>query len=80
LLATLTFLDAKRPYTKDILMRLSIDRVADDMTYDEIADQIKSLDETMLVNVSEDAWNIFCRQNKKMEIAREINQPSLFLT
>lgn len=79
LLSTLTFLDAKRPYTKDILMRLSVDKVAIDMTYDEIITQIKSLDETMLVNVNKDAWNIFRKQNKQMKIRREINQPSLFL-
>ncbi|GBD98492.1 N-6 DNA Methylase [bacterium BMS3Abin07] len=79
LLASLTFLDAKRPYTKDILMRLSVDKVADHMTYHEIIDQIKSLDETMLSNVGEDSWNVFRGQNEQMQLRGEINQPSLFL-
>ncbi len=76
LLATLTFLDAKRPYTKDVLMRLSIDKVAHDMTYDKIVNQIKLLNETMLVHVSRDAWINFCKQFA--EKSREENQPSLF--
>lgn len=79
LLSTLTFLDAKRPYTKDILMRLTIDKVARDMTYDEIVTQIKSLDKTMLVNVNEDIWNTFRGQNKQIKIKHVANQPSLFL-
>lgn len=75
LLHTITFLDAKRPYTKEILMRLSVDKVAGGMTYDEITEQIKLLNETMLVNLSEDKWIVFREQSNK----REANQPSLFL-
>lgn len=75
LLHTITFLDAKRPYTKEILMRLSVDKVAGDMTYDEITEQIKLLNETMLVHLSEDKWIVFREQFNK----REANQISLFL-
>jgi hypothetical protein len=75
LLHTITFLDAKRPYTKEILMRLSVDKVAGDMTYDEITEQIKSLNETMLVNLNEDKWIVFREHFNK----REANQTSLFL-
>jgi hypothetical protein len=75
LLHTITFLDAKRPYTKEILMRLSVDKVAGDMTYDEITEQIKLLNETMLINLSEDKWIVFREQFNK----REANQTSLFL-
>ncbi len=75
LLHTITFLDAKRPYTKEILMRLKVDKVVGDMTYDEIIKQIKLLNETMLVNLSEDRWIAFREQFNK----REPNQPSLFL-
>lgn len=88
LLAALTFLDAKRPYTKDILMRISIDKVAKDMSYNEIANQIKSLDEKMLVNVTEDKWKIFLgKMNKRNSETKQLslfeivtNQPSSFLT
>lgn len=78
LLATLVFLDAKRPYTKDILMRLSIDKVADDMTYNKVVNQIRLLDETMLVNISEDKWIVFREQFNKTKCRKE-NQMSLFL-
>jgi N-6 DNA Methylase len=65
LLAALTFLDAKRPYTKDILMRISIDKVAKDMSYNEIINQIKSLDKKMLVNITEDKWKMFVEEMNK---------------
>lgn len=78
LLHTITFLDAKRPYTKDVLMRLSVDIVAEKMTYDGIINQIKLLDETMLVHINEDEWIIF-RERFTNGKNREENQPSLFL-
>ena len=56
LLASIAFLDAKRPYTKDVLMRLDINQVACDMTYEEIVTFIKSLDEGMLVHINENEW------------------------
>jgi len=88
LLATLTFLDAKRPYTKDILMRISTYKVAKDMTYNEIVNQIKSLDEKMLVNITEDKWKVFLgKMNKRNSETKQLslfeimtNQPSSFLT
>ena len=88
LLATLTFLDAKRPYTKDILMRISTYKVAKDMTFNEIVNQIKSLDEKMLVNITEDKWNVFLgKMNKRNYETKQLslfeimtNQPSSFLT
>jgi hypothetical protein len=88
LLATLTFLDAKRPYTKDILMRICIDKVAKDMSYNEIVNQIKSLDEKMLVNVTEDKWEIFLgKMSKRNSETKQLsifeimtNQPSSSLT
>jgi hypothetical protein len=88
LLAALTFLDAKRPYTKDILMRISIDKVAKDMSYNEIVNQIKSLDEKMLANVTEDKWKIFLgKMNKRNSETKQLSifeivtkQPSSSLT
>jgi hypothetical protein len=88
LLAALTFLDAKRPYTKDILMRISIDKVSKDMSYNEIVNQIKSLDEKMLANVTEDKWKIFLgKMNKRNSETKQLSifeivtkQPSSSLT
>jgi hypothetical protein len=88
LLAAIVFLDAKRPYTKDILMRISIDKIAKDMTYDKITDQIESLNENMLVNVTEDKWEVFLeKMNKGNSETKQLslfeimaNPPSPFLT
>jgi len=76
LIAALTFLDAKRPYTKDLLMRISIDRVAGDMTYDDIINQIKFLDKTMVVNITEEKWNYFLKKMSKTSLKE--GQLSLF--
>ena len=62
LLAALTFLDAKRPYTKEILMRIGIDKVANDMNYDQVRRQVESLDEKLLLNITKDKWDVF-REN-----------------
>ncbi len=68
LIAALAFLDAKRPYTKDLLMRISIDRVAGDMTYDDIINEIKFLDKTMVVNTTEEKWNYFIKKMSKTSL------------
>lgn len=88
LLAALTFLDAKRPYTKDILMRISIDKVAENISYNEIINQIKSLDKRILVNITEDKWKVFLgKMNKRNSETKQLslfqimtNQPSSSLS
>ena len=77
LLASITFLDAKRPYTKDVLMRLDINQVACDVTYEDIVNQILSLAKTMLININEGEWIAFREQFANVK-NREGNQPSLF--
>ena len=84
LLAALTFLDAKRPYTKDLLMRIDIDKVANDMAYDQIRNQVKSLDEKLLFNITKEKWDGFREKinKRKMEnkyslIKSKTNQVSL---
>lgn len=64
LIAALTFLDAKRPYTKELLMRIDINKAAEDMSYEEIVSQIRYLDEKLLVNVTKDNWYPFEKINK----------------
>jgi len=88
LLVALTFLDAKRPYTKDILMRISIDKVAENISYNEIINQIKSLDKRILVNITEDKWKVFLgKMNKRNSETKQLslfqimtNQPSSSLS
>lgn len=76
LLAAIVFLDAKRPYTKDILMRIRLDKVAKDFAYDKIINQIKFLDEKMLINIAEDKWYAFLEKINEGNL--EEKQFSLF--
>jgi len=58
-LKSIVFIDAKRPYTKDILMRIDIDKVAQEFTYSEIINLIGFLDERSITNMTEDKWYEF---------------------
>ena len=78
LLASIAFLDAKRPYTKDVLMRLDINQVACDMTYEEIVTFIKSLDEGMLVHISEKEWMRFSLKDTQDYVGKNAKQSCLF--
>lgn len=74
LLSTIRFLDAKRPYTKDLLMRVSIDKIAKDMTYDEILNKIISLNDKLLVHVNNEKWNLFLENiNKENSIEKQLS-------
>jgi hypothetical protein len=73
LLASITFLDAKRPYTKDVLMRISIDKVAEAVTFEEIINQIKLLDEKMLINVNKEKWNVFLSMIEKTDLQTKMS-------
>ena len=74
LLSTIRFLDAKRPYTKDLLMRISIDKIAKDMTYDEILNKIISLNDKLLVHVNNEKWNLFLENiNKENSIGKQLS-------
>jgi len=59
LLRSLVFLDAKRPYTKDVLMRIAIDRVASDTTFSILHRQLGRLRATCLTDLSERDWQSF---------------------
>lgn len=78
LLASIAFLDAKRPYTKDVLMRLDINQVACDMTYEEIVTFIKSLDEGMLVHINEKEWMRFSLKDTQDYVGKNAKQSCLF--
>jgi hypothetical protein len=65
LLRSITFRDAKRPYTKQRLMRIGLDRVAKTMTYEELLDQIRKLEEGFIEHVTKDHWNAFVKKMRK---------------
>jgi hypothetical protein len=64
LLRALTFLDSKRPYTKHVLMRVAIDQIAQNLSYQEVFQQIHSFDERFAKYLTEDQWYAFVKKEK----------------
>jgi len=67
LLGSLVFLDAKRPYTKQILMRIALDRVASDLTFAALQPQLRRLGEGLRVNVTAKDWHLFLNRVSQVE-------------
>jgi hypothetical protein len=64
LMRSLVFTSDKRPYTKQRLMRIGIDRVVRTMKYETLLDHIRSLcgrDEGLINYVTEDDWHSFVK-------------------
>jgi len=59
LLKSLVFSDAKRPYTKDILMRIAIDEIAQDLGFDQILDRIKGLNSQFSDQINISNWKSY---------------------
>ncbi len=59
LLSSITFLDSKRPFTKDILMRLALHRLANDLSFEEIANGVRALSDHLIDKIDEEKWNAF---------------------
>lgn len=57
-------------------MRISLDKVAKDITYDKVISQFKSLDKELLVNATKDKWKVFLEKINKRNL--EGRQLSLF--
>ena len=74
LLASLTFSDAKRMFTKDVLMRLDIQKMIRELDYLEIKSYIESLDVSFLPFDFSDLWyeyklSFSPKENKKQQLA-----------
>ena len=74
LLASLTFSDAKRMFTKDVLMRLDIQKMIRELDYLEIKPYIESLDVSFLPFDFSDLWyeyklSFSRKENKKQQLA-----------
>lgn len=68
LLTVITFLDSKRPYTKEVLMRLSLNEVAEYLTFDQIKDIIKLLPTNMPIYLTKNEWNEFLAKDKNKRL------------
>ncbi len=76
LLRSLSFLDSKRPYTKDLLMRVDLLRLAEHLSFDATRELANQLPDTVSAIVTRDKWNEFlkmCVGNTKVK-----PQPSFF--
>ncbi len=75
LLRSLAFSDAKRPYTKDILMRIDILKVAQFIGFEKISQLATQLPGSYQLSLTKDKWNEFLTSTTKTTIE---SQPSLF--
>lgn len=59
LLECITFQDAKRPYTKDVLMRIALDKIAADVGYHIINDQLEKFNTQFPYRFDHNDWEYF---------------------
>jgi hypothetical protein len=76
LLRSLAFADAKRPYTKDVLMRIDLFKVGTNLGLENVSRLAKRLPETISQFMTKDKWNEFLTSGEK--IVKVKRQPSLF--
>ncbi|MDI6767075.1 MAG: hypothetical protein QME52_09665 [Bacteroidota bacterium] len=76
LLRSLAFLDAKRPYTKDILMRVDLFKVAEFIGFEKISQLSTQLPENVSQLINRNKWNEFLISG--VRITKTKPQPSLF--
>jgi hypothetical protein len=76
LLRSIAFSDAKRPYTKDILMRIDLINIGESLGFEQVSKLAAQLPENILQLMTRDKWNEFLiswKRNTKPRL-----QPSLF--
>lgn len=78
LLRSLTFLDAKRPYTKDILMRIDILKIAEHLGFDHVRQgrMGEKLPEIILKSLTREKWGEFLASCEG--VSKSKSQYSLF--
>jgi hypothetical protein len=65
LLKCIIFEDAKRPYTKEILMRIALDEIASDIGFDVIASQLEELQQQFDDTFDYEDWESFLEKMKR---------------
>lgn len=76
LLSSISFIDSKRPYTKDILMRIDIEKLSYGISFDYIFGRIKELNNIFTENISYQSWELYRDSFKSSKVAN--GQLSLF--
>lgn len=67
LLQSITFPDAKRTFTKDVLMRIDLYKLASQYSPNELKGKIEDLNREYSLGVSLDGWNSFFNQLKPIQ-------------
>ncbi len=68
LLRAITFIDAKRPYTKDILMRIDLLKIAGHLGFQKACDILNILPDDISQNLTQKKWDgFFEKYTKKQE-------------
>ena len=62
LLQSITFSDAKRTFTKDVLMRIDLNKLSAQLSLDEIKHEIEKLNKHYSLNATSDNWLSFVEQ------------------
>lgn len=62
LLQSITFPDAKRTFTKDVLMRIDLNKLSNQLSLDELQHEIQRLNKQYSLNATADNWNSFVDQ------------------
>lgn len=62
LLQSITFPDAKRTFTKDVLMRIDLSKLSNQLSLDKLQHEIEKLNTQYSLNASVDNWNSFIDQ------------------
>jgi len=76
LLSSLAFSDAKRPYTKDVLMRVNICQVGESIGFQKILDLASQLPQEIHDTLVKEKWNEFLKSGDK--VSEPVSQVSLF--
>ena len=78
LLRAITFTDAKRPYTKDALMRINLFKIAEHLGFEDGTKLLTHLPEDILQYMTLEKWDAFFAKYRKER--EEEYQGSLFET
>jgi len=70
-LQSITFPDAKRKFTKEVLMRIDLNKLSDKLSFDELKHEIKKLNEQYFLNATTNNWNSFVEQIRPV-LSRQI--------
>jgi len=76
LLSSIVFLDSKRPFTKDVLMRIDIPSIISDISLRQMQEQISRIEDEIEFIINEEIWEEF--KSKLADNSNQEKQLALF--